>query len=163
MEFSIATKNQLPIVRDLAFQIWPDTYGATHTKEELDYMLNKFYAVHSLEQQMDNGHVFILAKDDETYVGFVAFEINSENTGLTKIHKLYVLPQTQGKGIGKQLVDFVLNESKKNNDKGLFLNVNKLNKAKDFYHKYGFNITKDIIIDIGEGFVMDDYVMEFRS
>lgn len=162
MEFSIATKNQLPIVRDLAFQIWPDTYGATHTQEELDYMLNKFYAVHSLEQQMDNGHVFILAKADEIYVGFVAFEINSENTGLTKIHKLYVLPETQGKGIGKQLVDFVLNESMKSNDGGLFLNVNKLNKAQDFYHKYGFNITKDIIIDIGEGFVMDDYVMEFK-
>lgn len=66
------------------------------------------------------------------------------------------------KELGKQLVDFVLNASKKYNDKGLFLNVNKHNKAQDFYHKYGFKITKDILIDIGEGFVMDDYVMEFR-
>lgn len=162
MMISVATKDQLHIVRDLAYKIWPNTYGATHTQEELDYMLNKFYAIHVLEQQIDNGHVFILAKEEGTYVGFVAYEINSENSGLTKIHKLYVLPETQGKGIGKQLVDFVLNTSKKNKDNGLFLNVNKFNKAQDFYHKYGFNITKDIIIDIGEGYVMDDYVMEFR-
>lgn len=160
MTFTIASKDQLSIIRDLAYRIWPDTYGTTHSKQELDYMLNKFYAVDYLKYQFDNNHIFVLAEENDVFVGFVAFEINSENSGLTKIHKLYVLPEIQGKGIGKQLVDFVLNESMKNNDRGLFLNVNKFNKAKDFYHYYGFKITKDIVIDIGEGFVMDDYVME---
>jgi ribosomal protein S18 acetylase RimI-like enzyme len=160
MTFTIASKEQLPIVRDLAYKIWPDTYGATHTNEELDYMLSKFYAVDALEQQMENGHVFVLAQENEAYVGFVAYEINSEYTSYTKIHKLYVLPETQGKGIGKALVDYVRKEAIINKNQKLFLNVNKLNKAKDFYHRYGFVITKDIIIDIGQGFVMDDYVME---
>lgn len=160
MTFTIASKEQLPIVRDLAYRIWPDTYGSTHTIAELDYMLSKFYAVDALEQQMENGHVFVLAQENETYVGFVAYEINSEHTSYTKIHKLYVLPEMQGKGIGKALVDYVRKEAIIHKNEKLFLNVNKLNKAKDFYHRYGFAIIKDIIIDIGEGFVMDDYVME---
>jgi len=160
MAFTIASKEQLPIVRDLAYRIWPDTYGATHTKEELDYMLNKFYSLTSLEEQLGKGHIFVLAEENDTFVGFVAYEFFSEDTNSTKIHKLYVLPQTQGKGIGKGLVDYVRKEAIINKNEKLFLNVNKLNKAKDFYHRYGFTITKDIVIDIGEGFVMDDYVME---
>lgn len=160
MTFTIASKEQLPLVRDLAYRIWPETYGATHTSAELDYMLSKFYAVDALEQQMENGHIFVLAEDNDTFVGFVAYELFSEDTNSTKIHKLYVLPQTQGKGIGKALVDYVREEAIININEKLFLNVNKLNKAKDFYHRYGFTITKDIVIDIGEGFVMDDFVME---
>lgn len=160
MTFTIASKEQLPIIRDLAYRIWPDTYGATHTSAELDYMLSKFYAVDALEQQMENGHVFVLAEDNDIFVGFVAYELSSEDTNSTKIHKLYVLPQTQRKGIGKALVDYVKEEAIINKNEMLFLNVNKLNKAKDFYHRYGFAITKDIVIDIGQGFVMDDYVME---
>jgi len=160
MTFTIASKEQLPIVRDLAYRIWPDTYGATHTSAALDYMLSKFYAVDALGQQMKNGHIFVLAEDNDIFVGFVAYELSSEDTSYTKIHKLYVLPQTQGKGIGKALVDYVKEEAIINKNEKLFLNVNKLNKAKDFYHLYGFTITKDIVIDIGEGFVMDDYVME---
>jgi ribosomal protein S18 acetylase RimI-like enzyme len=160
MTLTVASKEQLPIVRDLAYRIWPDTYGATHTSAELDYMLSKFYAVDTLEQQMENGHVFVLAEDNDIFVGFVAYEFSSEDTNSTKIHKLYVLPETQGKGIGKALVDYVRKQAIINKNEMLFLNVNKLNKAKDFYHRYGFTITKDIVIDIGEGFVMDDYVME---
>ena len=162
MTLSIATKEQLPIIRDLAYKIWPDTYGSTHTQAELDYMLTKFYAVESLENQLNNGHAFILATENDINLGFVSYEINAENTTKTKIHKLYVLPETQGKGIGKILVDYVRNEAIINANSTLFLNVNKLNNAQYFYTKYGFSITQDIIIDIGNGYVMDDYVMEIK-
>lgn len=160
MELSIASREQLSIIRDLAYQIWPDTYGATHKKEELDYMLTKFYAIESLENQCSKGHIFILATDNGVNIGFASYEINSENSSKTKIHKLYVLPEIQGKGIGKALVDYIKKEALSHNNTALFLNVNKLNKAQKFYQYYGFSITKDIIIDIGNGFVMDDYVME---
>lgn len=159
MIFSIATKYQLLIIRNLAYKIWPNTYSATHTQEELDYMLSKFYSLTSLEQQLEEGHIFILVKENEHYFGFVSYEINSENTGYTKIHKLYVLPEKQGKGLGKALIDYVKKQAIINNNKGLFLNVNKFNKAINFYKRYGFSIEKEIIIEIGEGFVMDDFVM----
>ncbi len=162
MTLSVASKNQLSIIKGLAYQIWPDTYGTTHSQEELDYMLTKFYSIESLENQLANSHIFILASENNRNLGFISFEINAEKTTKTKIHKLYVLPQNQGKGIGMKLVDYVKNESVINENTALFLNVNKQNNAQEFYVKYGFKITKDIIIDIGNGYIMDDYVMELN-
>jgi GNAT superfamily N-acetyltransferase len=73
---------------------------------------------------------------------------------------LYVLPQIQGKGVGKIFIQYINDIAKENANLGLILNVNKYNKAKDFYLKYGFEITKSIIVDIGKGYIMDDYIME---
>ena len=162
MIFSVATKEQFPVIRDLAYKIWPDTYGSTHSQEELDYMLTKFYSIESLIHQFDNGHIFILVNENDINLGFVSYEINAENTSKTKIHKLYVLPQTQGMGIGKKAINYIKNDAINHNNTGIFLNVNKHNNAQLFYQKCGFSIIKDIIIDIGNGYVMDDYVMELN-
>ena len=71
-----------------------------------------------------------------------------------------MLPETQGKGFGKFMIDEIIRIAKSNDQKGIFLNVNKYNKAKFFYEKAGFIVSKEEVIDIGNGYVMDDYVME---
>jgi ribosomal protein S18 acetylase RimI-like enzyme len=112
---------------------------------------------------MDKGHVFYLAQDEkENYVGFLSYEINSAPRK-TKIHKIYVLPETQGTGLGRQFFELVKEKSIENNQKSIFLNVNKQNHAIHFYTKLGFTKVKDEVIDIGEGYVMDDYVMEIGN
>jgi len=71
-----------------------------------------------------------------------------------------VLPTEQGKGLGKLLIDKAIEIAIAQNQKAIFLNVNKYNKARFFYEKLGFIIVKDEVIEIGNGYVMDDYVME---
>lgn len=155
-------KNHLPIVIELARKIWPVTYGAILSKPQLDYMINRFYSENALSQLMDKGHVFYLAKEKkENFVGFLSYEINSAPRK-TKIHKIYVLPETQGTGLGRQFIELVKEKAKENNQKTIFLNVNKYNSALHFYTKLGFSIVNDEVIDIGEGYVMDDYVMEIE-
>lgn len=156
------TKNQLPIIKDLAYAIWPSTYGEILSSEQLNYMLDNFYSIENLENQMDKGQVFELLFEDSNIVGFVAYELNCNETGLLKTHKIYLLPETQGKGFGKFMIDEVIIIAKSNNQKGVFLNVNKYNKAKFFYEKLGFTITKDEVIDIGNNYIMDDYQMELK-
>lgn len=153
-------KSQLSIIKDLAYTIWPSTYGEILSTDQLNYMLNNFYSVKNLEHQMDNGQVFELLFEDKNIVGFVAYEINCKETGLLKIHKIYLLPETQGKGFGKFMIDEVIKIAKTNHQKGVFLNVNKYNKAQFFYQKLSFTITKEEVIDIGNDYIMDDYVME---
>jgi ribosomal protein S18 acetylase RimI-like enzyme len=58
------------------------------------------------------------------------------------------------------MIDYITEAARKNNQEALLLNVNKNNIAKNFYKKLGFNIVLDEVIDIGQGYVMDDYVME---
>jgi ribosomal protein S18 acetylase RimI-like enzyme len=152
--------NQLPIVIELTKKIWPVAYGTILSKAQLDYMIQKFYNETALQELMQKGHVFYLAQDEkENYVGFVSYEINSV-PDKTKIHKIYVLPETQGTGLGRQFFELVKEQAKENNQKAIFLNVNKYNNALHFYTKLGFSIVNDEVIDIGEGYVMDDYVME---
>ena len=160
MKMIVCNKDQLSIVSDLAYAIWPATYGEILSKAQLDYMLANFYAITNLENQMDAGQVFELVFEDNNIIGFVSYEFNCKKTKLLKIHKIYLLPETQGKGFGKFMIDVIVRIAKSNDQKGIFLNVNKYNKAKFFYEKAGFVVSKEEVIDIGNGYVMDDYVME---
>ena len=76
------------------------------------------------------------------------------------LFRSYVLPNLPIKGTGSFLLNYVSNESKKKAGKILELNVNKYNSAMEFYLKKGFTIVRDEVIDIGEGYVMDEYVMQ---
>ena len=71
-----------------------------------------------------------------------------------------MLPEAQGKGIGKLLLNQVEYLAKENHSTALSLNVNKFNKAQDFYKKNGFNVIDDVVIEIGHNYIMDDYIME---
>jgi len=162
MNIVVANKEQLAIVKNLAYIIWPNAYETILSKAQLDYMLEMIYSIDSLEKQFDNGHIFLLIEDDQNFIGFASYELNCKNSNKTKLQKLYVLPEIQGKGIGKQVIDYIKEKVVLSNNLALFLNVNKFNKAKDFYQKYGFQITKEEVIDIGNNYIMDDYVMEIK-
>ena len=84
------TKNQLPIIKDLAYAIWPSTYGDILSNAQLEYMLDTFYSIANLERQIDNGQIFELFFEDNKVVGFVAYEFNCKETSLLKIHKIYL-------------------------------------------------------------------------
>jgi ribosomal protein S18 acetylase RimI-like enzyme len=162
MNIVVATNEQLAIVKNLAYKIWPNAYETILSRAQLDYMLEMIYSIDSLEKQFNIGHVFILIEDDQNFIGFASYELNCNNSNKTKLQKLYVLPEIQGKGIGKQVIDYIKDKVLLSNNVALFLNVNKFNKAKDFYQKYGFQIIKEEVIDIGNNYIMDDYVMEIK-
>ncbi len=160
MEIKNAGKQDIATIQHLVYAIWPNAYGTIISGEQIDYMLTLFYSDAALLEQMQKGHQFIFAVENETTLGFASFSAKSNNDPNTfRLHKLYVLPQQQSKGIGSYLLDYIYAEMKKYSATSLDLNVNKYNTAKEFYLKKGFAILKEEVIDIGEGYVMDDYVM----
>lgn len=162
IEFETIEITGLCRIRDIAYQTWPEAYKNVITPEQIEYMLKMMYDSSPLEKQLFEGHIFILLKEDGKDMGFVAFEKNYEGSGSTKIHKLYVLPECQGKGFGKKLIDKVIEQLEPANQKSLILNVNKKNPSLFFYEKIGFIKAQDLVIDIGNGFLMDDYIMEMK-
>jgi len=156
-----ATANDYKIIQEIAFQTWPIAYGEILSKAQLDYMLKAFYNEEALMDSVANkGHYFVLAKEGEETLGFASYEYNYNQKPQTKIHKIYILPETQGKGIGKKLIDFIEKDAKENDSAILSLNVNRFNKALHFYQKIGFQITAEIDIELEHGYLMEDYVME---
>ena len=164
MEIREASIEQIPAIQKLAQEIWPVAYKDILSSAQLTYMLDKFYSVHSLEQQYKDGHHFIIAYDS-VYdsilpAGFASYSRKQKASPVFRLHKLYVLSRQQGKGTGKALLDHVIDKIKKEGASVLELNVNRNNPAQYFYHKNGFTITKEEDIDIGNGYFMNDFVME---
>lgn len=156
-----ATVSDIPTIQSIAHQTWPDTFGNILSSGQISYMLEWMYSEQSLTEQIeDKKHQFYLGKEGNNFLGYISIEVNYNNSRKTKIHKLYILPQSQGHGAGKILLQRVEKESKKQGDTVLSLNVNKFNKAVGFYEKIGFCITGSEDIDIGNGFLMEDYIME---
>ncbi len=155
-----AKPKDLQLIQELAYKIWPDTYGKILSEEQLNFMLQKFYALDFLEVQMNSGQNFLLIEDENVTYGFASYELNYDNSGNTKIHKIYVLPETQGKGIGKKLIDYIIEKAVLNTNSAVILNVNRFNKALGFYEKIGFKIVETVDIEIGNGYLMEDYIMQ---
>jgi ribosomal protein S18 acetylase RimI-like enzyme len=156
-----ATATDYQTIQDIAHRTWPVAYGEILLKVQLDYMLDAFYNEEALKDSVANkGHHFILAKEGEEILGFASYEHQYEQKNQTKIHKIYILPQTQGKGIGKSLIDYVEKKAKEDDSELLSLNVNRFNKALYFYQKMGFKIVEEVNIELEHGYLMEDYVME---
>ncbi|MEK0441231.1 MAG: hypothetical protein RL403_209 [Bacteroidota bacterium] len=155
------TKEELSKVQRIAHQTWPSTFGAILSAEQIAYMLNWMYDLSLLESQVEKGHTFLIAEEQEMAVGFAGFELFYKGGSKAKLHKLYLLPSSHGKGIGKALLQEVAIRARAAGQQSLTLNVNQFNqKAIDFYTSQGFVEIYKEVIDIGNGYVMDDAVME---
>ncbi|WP_159474855.1 GNAT family N-acetyltransferase [Dyadobacter sp. 3J3] len=158
--FSIkhATLADIPVVIRIQEKTWEPTYREILTKEQIDYMFEKIYSKNALEIQMTEGkQQFLLLFNTETPEGFAA--ISEEEPGYFKLHKIYVLPTTQGTGAGKFLLTEVENYVRSLGGKKLALNVNRYNKARSFYERMNFQVTKEVDVPIGP-YWMNDFIME---
>ena len=158
LQIRLADSDDINTIGWLAQQIWPIAYKDILSQDQLEYMLQLIYSPDSLKVQMEKKHLFVLAELDEEPVGFASYSETSN--GLFKLHKLYVLPDLHGKGLGKALLDFVINEVSLLGAITLRLNMNRNNKAKSFYERNGFAIIGEEDVDIGNNYYMNDFVME---
>jgi len=158
-EVKKATTKDIPLIRQLTFAIWPQTYSSIISKEQIDYMLEMMYSPASLQKQMEqDGCVFIIIYEDNLPVAFASYsEIKPQ---VWKLHKIYVLASQQGKGTGKFIINYIVEEIKQQHAKALQLQVNRDNPAQHFYKKLGFTIIETPDFDIGNGYFMKDYIME---
>lgn len=162
MELKLLSSNELKIVQDLAYATWPDTFKDILTSEQINYMLEWMYNLETLRKQAEDGHLFYVYLDIGVPVGFMGIEPNHPTQDALKIHKIYVLPHTQGSGVGKKLILKAKEVAQEKGISKLVLNVNRFNKAVSFYQYLGFEIEYEENIDIGNGYLMEDYVMRLN-
>lgn len=162
MQIIQAGSGHLQTIRQIATTAWSKTYNEILSPAQSDYMLDMMYSDQSLLAQMENNHQFVLIGTDQMcdYVGFVSFELDYQGSNKTKIHKLYVLPDSQGSGFGQILIEHVLSVSAHHGNTSISLNMNRYNPSYGFYQRMGFFIAGEEDIDIGNGYLMEDYILE---
>jgi len=155
-----ATEADLGAVAALAGVIWRRHYPGIISHEQIEYMLEHGYSHEALSRFIrEEGAGLALARDGGRLVGFGAYHRVDEPHEL-KIEKLYVHQDAQRRGIGSRLIAAVEAAARARHCKTLILNVNKNNvQAIRAYQKNGFTIRESVVVDIGNGFVMDDYIM----
>jgi len=154
-----ATLNDVEAIRQIARETYQHTYLPIIGQEQIDFMQRDIYSVEKLSSQIkDNSQTFLMLEEDGQPVAFAGYSPRTEDPEVYKLHKLYCLPQTQGKGFGKILINEVAAQTLEAGKQFLDLNVNRYNKAKTFYEKMGFKVIYEEDIPIGDYF-MNDYVM----
>lgn len=149
-----ATLEDIPLIQEIAEEAWRPTYGYILTEEQTQYMIPMMYASEVLQKQIE---IFSILEIDEKGMGYCAFEQTSESEG--KLNKLYLRPSVKQQGVGSFIIEQISNRARLMGLSSIFLNVNKHNSAVAFYLKKGFIKDREMVLDIGNGYVMDDYVM----
>jgi diamine N-acetyltransferase len=152
----LASQDDCKLISQLADKIWHIHYPPIIGLAKVDYMLELMYSENSLKKQMNEGHHFYLIEDNGNSFGYLSFSTKDDENYF--LHKIYIDNSEQKKGVGTQVLKLLYSLFK--NPKSLTLTVNRGNyKSINFYFKNGFIISKCEIFDIGNGHVMDDFVM----
>jgi len=154
----------IPMIRELAGNTWFETYRKMLSQDQMDYMFDMMYSENSLLSQMtETHHEFFIAFENETPLGFVSIE---KQTGeLFHLHKLYIVPHLQKKGVGRILIEKAYDYARDNADSPrciVELNMNRDNPALHFYEKMGMKIHDRGDFHIGNGYYMNDYILRIE-
>jgi len=163
MKFIKATENDIPLIQDLAKRSWENAYADILSAGQMEYMLRTMYSHDEIAGQLrhPNYHYYLIQDDmNDAFEGFIGYENHYEDT-TTKLHRIYLVPESKGKGLGKKALQFLTQKVSENQDTRIILNVNKYNPARKFYESQGYTIYDEGVFDIGNNYVMDDYLMEF--
>jgi len=154
-----AQLSDLAIIRELAEKIWWPTYKDIITDNQIEFMLSSIYSSESISKALiDQSQTFLLLNENDEPKAFASYGTWNEQPDSWKIHKLYVLPASHGKGFGKDLLNEIKKRARSNGIATLVLNVNRQNPAFNFYQKYGFTVLREEDIPIGP-YWMNDFVM----
>ncbi|MCL2003356.1 MAG: GNAT family N-acetyltransferase [Oscillospiraceae bacterium] len=150
----VETSEQIAAAAALAGEIWTGHYTPLIGAAQVAYMLERFQSEEAIGAAIrEEGYRYYLAGD----AGYCA--VKPEKDGVLFLSKLYVRKESRGQGLARRMLDCALAEHP--GTKRVRLTVNRGNADSiEAYKKMGFRVKKEIVADIGGGFVMDDYLME---
>lgn len=143
-------------IAELANIIWHEHFPPIIGMAQVEYMVEKFQSYNAISNAVNNdGYVYYMAYFEGQFCGYIGIHADGERILLSKI---YIEKSFRGRKISKAMIEHVI---KDNNPTSLWLTVNRHNNSSiAAYKKMGFKVTDEQKADIGNGFVMDDYIME---
>jgi GNAT superfamily N-acetyltransferase len=159
----VSTSEQLATVAALAHEIWYEFYVPLIGRPQVDYMVAKFQNAVAMQSQIDQGYEYFLVKQQDTNgmatdLGYCA--VQEQDGSALFLSKFYLHKSARGSGTGRKCMEFIEGLARRRGLSLLWLTVNKGNPSVQAYQRMGFRIAADLVMDIGGGYVMDDYRME---
>lgn len=154
--------SELHEIATLAEKIWHECFIGIISAEQIDYMVEKFQSFEAMKNQIENQDYYYMAvRNNGVLCGYIG--VKPENDNRFFLSKLYLHESARGMGTASVMLAKVFEEARNISKKSVYLTVNKNNlHAVEVYKKTGFKIIDSVVTDIGNGFVMDDYIMEYK-
>lgn len=163
--------NELENIHKLAQNIWKEHYSNILTDGQIQYMVSNFQSVQAMEKQLKEGYKYLQVlfkneSDEDFLVGYFSFvqknDLGEDDKNLSIfLSKLYIEKTFRNQGIARSVIFYLKRIAQKQECKSIWLTVNKQNiHSIEAYKKLGFKIYREDSVDIGRGYVMDDYYMK---
>ena len=117
------------------------------------------YSEKVITEELLSGVVWDLIVGNGKPYGYLSYALAEDNS--VKLSKIYIAKEFRRTSIAADSLSRVKQYAARKGKDYVFLTVNKNNKiAIRAYEKNGFAITDSVVTAIGQGFVMDDYIMK---
>lgn len=144
----------------VAREVWREANVAFCTPEQVDYMIEKFQSFEAITGQLMQGYRYFLIEDGDEILGYFGVQNQGERLFLSKF---YILKLNRGRGLFSMGLQRMIDICKEDGLESIYLTVNRNNThAYEVYLAKGFKVVAEECADIGFGFVMDDYIMEYE-
>ena len=167
----VKTISDQELLARMAGEIWRGYWPSIIGEAQTEYMVKKFQSFEAVTRDMaehDYEYWFLVATEEDedgiekSIVGFTGGH-NEPETNRFFISKIYLTPESRGHGYARRTIEFYEDLCFVRGHDAMYLTVNKHNDLGiRAYKGTGFQIIDSVETDIGEGFIMDDYVMEKR-
>ena len=155
----VTTATQVADVARMAHEVWNEYYVSLIGQAQVDYMVAKFQSAVAMQAQVDSGYEYFHIRQSGVNVGYAAIRHDAADARIF-ISKLYLLAAHRKAGAGRQTLELIERMARERGATHLWLTVNKGNASVQAYERLGFRIVEAMVMDIGGGYVMDDYKME---
>lgn len=157
----VNTDGDIKTLAELAYEIWHEFFVSILTNEQIDYMVDKFQSIPAMTDQIRNqGFEYYTLNLNGLDIGYVGIQQEKQKLFLSK---LYIQKEHRGKGLASKAMKFLENICEERELNKIWLTVNRYNDHTiKVYKKKGFKIITTQVADIGNGFIMDDYIMELE-
>jgi GNAT superfamily N-acetyltransferase len=155
----VTTATQVADVARMAHEVWNEYYVSLIGQAQVDYMVAKFQSAVAMQAQVDSGYEYFHIRQSGVNVGYAAIRHDAADARIF-ISKLYLLAAHRKTGAGRQTLEFIERMARERGATHQWLTVNKGNASVQAYERLGFRIVEAMVMDIGGGYVMDDYKME---
>lgn len=158
MFYPVTTKEEIDLVARLAKEIWTEHYINFLGAPQIAYMLEMYQSPAAIGHQIAGGafRYYLISVADQP-IGYLGVELREQTLFLSK---LYLKQEMRGRGLARQALAFLEGVAREQQLSSITLTVNKKNtQAIAVYETMGFEHTAAPCVEIGGGFVMDDYEM----
>ena len=155
----VSNPDHVTKVVDMADTIWRECYKGILSDEQIEYMVDKYQSDNVVTKKMINeGYEYYLLNNGVNVIGFVSFLKDGNKLLLTN---LYILEVYREKGYCKLVIDKVIKKCQDTDIDRVRITLNKMNEQGiKFWSNLGFTKIEENVQDIGNGFVIDNYLLE---